>query len=616
MVVAQFRAHIVSFGSIPKPGEFCPFCNFAGQNSLVLFFCGGVTLLGKEILYRRLSEIGGRGYGAYKSIAGIYEFDSYTLFIDHVQSDPFAPPSRLRLRVAQRLAGFPRELYSTRPRRVALEDYLLRRFAWAIGTHARGRRGTGKSGLIAVDRCGQEVLERTGAMVNEDYVEIRFTVGLPSRGRTIDAREAIEIFFKELPAIVKDSLFYRNLDAKAIKQQVELVEDQEFLRSQLKERGLVAFVANGSILPRESGISDRPLAHGQVVPFVSPPELEVTLELPNAGPVLGMGIPQGVTLIVGGGYHGKSTLLRALERGVYNHIPGDGRELVITVPDAVKIRAEDGRSVERVDISAFINNLPYGQDTRAFSTSNASGSTSQAANIVEALEIGTSLLLIDEDTSATNFMIRDGRMQELVAKEYEPITPFIDRVRQLYENMGVSTILVVGGSGDYFAVADRVIMMQNYRPVDVTQRAKEIALRHHNSRRVEVQDELRGVTPRIPLPQAFTLEGRQKVKAKGTEEIVYGYMDIELQNLEQLVDPAQARAIAEIIRYAAKRYIDGRRTLREVVERVLADIEREGLDVISPFKGQHPGDLALPRAHEIAAAINRYRRLQVKQKML
>ncbi|MDQ0285769.1 putative ABC-class ATPase [Desulfofundulus luciae] len=569
----------------------------------------------QETLRSRLLDIDGRGYGAYKSIGGSYSFDRYTLFIDHVQSDPFAPPSRLRVRVDQRLASFPPELYATTPRRIALEDYLMRQFGRAISRHARGHRGTGKSGLIAIGHCGQEILERTGAVVNKKYVEIRFNVGLPARGRTITGWEAVRIFFEEIPAIVNESLFYKSLDAAALKQQVELVEDQEFLRARLDERGLVAFVANGAILPRESGVSDRPLTRGRVIPFQSPPELEVSFELPNRGTVTGMGVPRGVTLIVGGGYHGKSTLLRALERGVYNHIPGDGRELVITVDDAVKIRAEDGRSVEKVDISAFINNLPHGQDTRAFSTENASGSTSQAANIVEALEVGTRLLLLDEDTSATNFMIRDGRMQELVAKEFEPITPFIDRVRQLYEHLGVSTVLVVGGSGDYFAVADRVIMMQNYIPLDVTRRAREIALRHRDERRVEAVGTFNRITSRIPLPASFILEGRARVKARGIDEIVYGHMDIDLQDVEQLVDPAQLRAIAEIIKYAAKHYINGERTLREVVLAVLADIDREGLDVVSPFKGQHPGDYARPRVQEIAAAINRYRRLQVRQQL-
>ena len=165
--------------------------------------------------------------------------------------------------------------------------------------------------------------------------------------------------------------------------------------------------------------------------FVSPSSMEVTLNLPNHGPLKGMGIPKGITLIVGGGYHGKSTLLEALELGVYNHIAGDGREYVITESDAVKIRAEDGRSIKSADISLFINDLPNGKDTCCFYTEDASGSTSQAANVMEAIETGSRLLLIDEDTSATNFMIRDELMQRVVKRSQEPITPFIERVQWL-----------------------------------------------------------------------------------------------------------------------------------------------------------------------------------------
>ena len=181
------------------------------------------------------------------------------------------------------------------------------------------------------------------------------------------------------------------------------------------------------LLPRRSGVDDRPLEGGGVVPFRSPESLRVVLQAPNAGSVPGMGVPVGVTLVVGGGFHGKSTLLRALEAGVYNHRPGDGRERVVSDPDTVKVRAEDGRAVAGVDISAFIDGLPLGQDTHHFTTPNASGSTSQAATIVEALESGAHALLVDEDTSATNFMLRDRRMQSLVPKDAEPITPFQPR---------------------------------------------------------------------------------------------------------------------------------------------------------------------------------------------
>eukprot|EP00438_Fugacium_kawagutii_P004327 Skav220059 [mRNA] locus=scaffold1709:61262:63212:- [translate_table: standard] len=208
--------------------------------------------------------------------------------------------------------------------------------------------------------------------------------------------------------------------------------------------------------------------------------MEVSITLPHAGTVTGMGITRGVSVIVGGGFHGKSTLLHALQLGIYNKVPGDGREHVVCEPSAVKIRAEDGRSVKCTDISPFINNLPFGKlavmgtmalwkATTEFSTGDASGSTSQAANIIEALEVGAMSLLVDEaprrqtdDTCATNFMIRDEKMKALVAPDKEPITAFVRKVRPLFEELGVSTILVVGGSGDFFTVADAVIMMDEW----------------------------------------------------------------------------------------------------------------------------------------------------------
>jgi predicted ABC-class ATPase len=566
-----------------------------------------------EDLKRRLVAIDGHGYKAYQTLEGAYDFGPFTLYLDHAQSDPFAPPSRLRVRLSQKEAAFPSSLWQTPERRLGLEDFLTRACARACQEVARGHRGTGKSGLIAVQRAGQEILERTAVVVTPDYVEARLSVGLPAAGRRVLARQALAILTEEIPAIVERALRYRNLDARALALHVDTAEDQAVLRRALDELGLVAFVADGAVLPRESGASDRPLKEGRVVPFRTPPELAVEIDLPHRGRVRGMGIPRGVTLIVGGGYHGKSTLLRAIERGVYNHIPGDGRELVVTVADAVKIRAEDGRSVAGVDISPFISDLPFGQDTRNFSTPNASGSTSQAANIVEALEVGTRLLLLDEDTSATNFMIRDARMQELIPKAGEPITPFIDRVRELYQRFGVSTILVVGGAGDYLDVADRVIRMQNYLPADVTGCARAIAAARPSGRRPEPGRPLTRVTERIPLPESFALGAREKVKAKGTDTVLLGHEELDLANVEQLVDPAQANAIAAMLRYATGRYLDGRRTLREVIGAVFGDCARGGLEVISPWRGQHPGELAMPRPYEVAAAINRLRRLKVRQ---
>jgi len=502
-----------------------------------------------------LARIDGRGYKAYKELEGRYDFGTFTLLVDHVQGDPYAAPSRLRIKVPQKQAAMPARHYANRPRRIGLEDFLTRAFAAAIGRIARGNRGMGKSGLIAIDCGNQEVLERTSLFVSSSEVEARFVMGLPARGRSILGREAAAMFLDEVPQIVEASLFFSRLDADGMARHVDVVEDHAALHQILKEKELAAFIADGSILPRRSGIDPRPLKEG-AIPFVSPPAFRTVLHAPNRGEVAGMGVPCGITLIAGGGFHGKSTLLNALKYAVFPHIPGDGREYVVTDATAVKIRAEDGRSISGVDISPFINNLPYGKETTFFTTENASGSTSQAADIMEALEMGSRLLLIDEDTSATNFMIRDRRMQALVAKEKEPITPFVDRVRQLRETFGVSTILVMGGSGDYLDTADRVILMERYRPLDVTDRARKIVEEIVTLRRPEGSGPFGPLADRRPLPTSFDpSRGRREVKidARGMREILFGRERIDLSEVEQLVEISETRAVGEILHYFAKR---------------------------------------------------------------
>ena len=560
-----------------------------------------------------LRRIDGRGYKAYKDIQGAYVFGEFTLFIDHVQGDPFATPSRVRVQVTQGRAQYPPDTYRTKSRQVGLCDFLTRAFRHCIRQTVKGLRGTGKSGVIEIDSPGQEVLERTSVLINEDWVEARFVMGLPAAGRRILAREAEAMFFEEIPRIVSMSLKFQNNNQKGLYHHIKVSEDQDWLRTQLEHMGLVAFIANGSVLPRASGVDDRALARGRVVSFQSPPTLEVTVELPNNGPIKGMGIPKGVTLIVGGGYHGKSTLLDALERGVYNHIPGDGRDFVVTTSDAVKIRAEDGRRIEGVDISPFIRNLPFGHQTSSFCTDDASGSTSQAANIIEALEVSAKVLLMDEDTSATNFMIRDHRMQELVAKEKEPITPFIDKVRLLFEERGVSTLLVIGGSGDYFDVADTVIAMDSYLPRDVTKEAGEIAHKYKAERRHEGGQNFGDTTPRVPIAESFDpSRGRKEVKidVKGLRTLIFGRHTIDLSAVEQLVDRSQTRAIGDCILKASREHMNGRQSLNQILGRLVGEIERGGLDVLN---SRPVGNYALPRSFEISAAINRLRTLKVRQ---
>lgn len=561
-----------------------------------------------ENLRAKLLALDGQGYKAYKSIQGQYRFAEFHLSIDHVQGDPFATPSRISIQVNQQFAALSTELYSSPVRRIALEDFLGRALKQAIGQFVQGTRGSGCSGEIHIATSGQQVLVRNAVLLlaeGTEGVEARLTLGLPANNRRVAGGEAIAMFFEELPRVVTAALRYQNLDSDAVRQHVESVEDQQALRAWLQQESLVAFVADGSVLPRASGVDDRPLAEG-ALPLRAPDDLARSVQLPNAGEVRGLAIPQGITLIVGGGFHGKSTLLQALERGVYNHIPGDGRECIATVETAVKVRAEDGRSIARVNISPFINKLPFRRDTLAFTTSNASGSTSQAANIVEALECGAKLLLIDEDTSATNFMIRDQRMQALVAKDKEPITPLVHRVRDLYEQLGVSSIIVMGGSGEYFDVADNVIMMDNYEPINMTQQAKKLAkpfLETETSTYIAFKDS----SKRKPQEDVLSPKRGQravKIDTRGAHTLLYGEHQIDLSQVEQLIDIGQTRSIGLMIYYYTQHYANKGENLIDGLQKVLADAGQDSLDRFNPYK---TGDLALPRLFELAAAINRIR---------
>jgi predicted ABC-class ATPase len=556
-------------------------------------------------LQATLNRIDRKGYGAYRDLQGTYDLGTFSLTIDRVQRDPFAPPSLLRVRTRDN--RFSPGLFKDPVRRIAFEDFLTRGVEGAIRKVVRGNRGSGGSGRVEIQRTSQVVLPRTSMVVAPEYVEARMAVGLPARGRTVDARAARTVLLEELPEIVRRALTPEVVDRDRAGLHVETVEDAHHLRNLLPSLNLVAFVADGSVLPRESGASDRPLKEG-AVPFEAPEELRVSVDLPNRGAVSGMGLPEGVTLVAGGGFHGKSTLLSALSWGVYDHVPGDGREYVATRPDAVKIRAEDGRSAAGVDISAMIGELPGGRSTEDFSTPNASGSTSQAANIAEALEIGASLLLVDEDTSATNFMIRDERMRELVEKE--PISPFIDLVRPLHRALGVSTVVVVGGVGDYLDVADRVILMEDYEPSDATPRAREVASRFPS--RAPLGDrEMR--PPKMRRVRASSIDlrrgGRETARGRGLHTMELGRERVDLSYLEQLAESGQTEAVARVIgEFAAA---GESCEVKELVEEVLASISESGLDSLGNYKG-HPGELSLPRGQELAAAINRIRSLEVR----
>lgn len=555
-----------------------------------------------------LHSIDHRGYPAYKELTGQYNFQNYILSIDHVQGDPFASPSAVSIHIAGTAAGFPENMWKSYENRRALQDHLIRLFASETDHYSHRAGGSGKSGLIACSHPGQEILDRSACQIDpaDGNLIFRLYIGFPAAGRTVLAENLEKILFDFLPRCVQNSLFYKNIDRQALQKTIDLTEDQTFLRAEMKKRGLIAFIADGSILPRESGISQKPMKNA--VPFRSPEEDAMTLTLPHRGAVRGMGIKEGITLIIGGGYHGKSTLLQALERGVYNHIDGDGRELVLTDDTAVKIRAEDGRCVKNDDIFPFIRNLPNGKDTHAFSTEDASGSTSQAASVTEAIESGARVLLMDEDTCATNFMVRDELMQRIVSPDEEPIIPYSSTMRPLFMHNRVSTILVAGSSGAFFEKADLILQMDRYVPRDVTGKVRAIVLADRSG------------AVKSPDKSSFTWDfsvrkpvagnifsgrgGRIKTKTLGKDGFMIEHETIDLKGVEQIVDSEQTQCLAQILLVLSAQ-MDGRRPLQDLVGALNKKMQTEG--IAAAVSGRLPGNLALPRVQEIYAAVNRCR---------
>eukprot|EP01130_Rhizamoeba_saxonica_P005598 TRINITY_DN2233_c0_g1_i1.p1 TRINITY_DN2233_c0_g1~~TRINITY_DN2233_c0_g1_i1.p1 ORF type:complete len:617 (+),score=123.43 TRINITY_DN2233_c0_g1_i1:153-1853(+) len=566
--------------------------------------------MSSDMLLQQLNRIDGKGYGAYKDLIGEYIFPEFILSCDYVQGDAYAPPSSFTLKLSAEKTQYPSHWYSAKCRRTALADYLNRRFYTYINSSNFGNKlkgsgwGGSKGGDISIMKCSQAVLERTSVMVHESAeLEVRLTIGLPAQGRTILGNVARNILLEKVPQIVQNVLLMPSLDEDEVLQHLLCVEDQEFLRESIIKDDLIAFIADDSILPRKSGDSDLPMTQN-VVPFQSPESMRYEYELPNKGTITGMGIRNGINVIVGGGFHGKSTILNSIEFGIYNKVLGDGREFVVTNPFSVKIRSEDGRYVEGVNISPFINNLPLGKDTTYFRTEDASGSTSQAANLIEAIEIGATSILIDEDTSATNMLMRDKRMQMLVEKENEPITPLVFKIKQLRDEFSLSSVLVMGGSSDYLSVADSVIQMNNFIPLDATARAKQIIDNYPDTFDNEGGNCFGQITERYP--KSIRTGNKNKVVHKNLVNM--GNVELNLYGLEQLSEKGQTRSVICALEYLSKN-LDPSLTVRENIQAIDTRIETEGMDFITYRK---QGVNSRPRFIEIAQALNRYRLFRVR----
>nr|WP_086940986.1 ABC-ATPase domain-containing protein [Thaumasiovibrio occultus] len=547
-----------------------------------------------DILDHKLRKIDRQNYRSYYSIKGKYELPDMTLFIDTVQSDPFASASRLRVFRAWSLTDLAWLKEQSADYQRAARDYLTRVFAGY----------TQQENALSIDKPGQTILDRTSVLFTDAGIELRFRAVLPADGRSILAKKAFQLLTETLATFVRRTTIARELDIEALKQHCEHVENQVALRAQLDEHNLIAFVADNSVLPRLAGNSQQPLENA--IPFATPESLRVTLNTPHAGEISGMGIPKGVTLIVGGGFHGKSTLLNAIETGIYDHVLTDGRQWVVTSESAVKIRAEDGRCVHNLDLSPYINHLPGDRSTTAFSTQNASGSTSQAAWLQESLEAGASTLLIDEDSSATNFMIRDERMQALVASEQEPITPLVDRIAQLRDECDVSVLLVMGGSGDYLDMADTVIQMHDYQPVDVTEKAKAVVAAHPTQRLKEATDSLSRPRARklnVGGLNQLLQQGKFRIQAKDLASLRFGKEWIDLGALSQLSSASQLHTAGWI--WFALASQPG--WLAQPTKQIAQQLMGEWYSTLPPY-----GDFAKPRAIDVMAALNRLRSAQFK----
>ena len=560
-------------------------------------------------LVGHLHALDGRSYAAYKAIVGRYRAPAgWFLHIDRVQSDPYAPPTRIHVDVPTDLHGLAlldeADLLADVDRRLAVGDFLTREL------HA-GFRGT----ALSIASPGQEILERSSVILRPDeqkegagwVLEIRARLALPAQGRSIQGREASRIVGRDLVRELEEATDLTGERGDRLVRHVATLEDHRALRAVVARNGWVSFLADGAILPRRSGVSDEPLDGG--VPLQAPDSMAATVELPHAGSVRGTVVEAGVSVIVGGGYHGKSTLLSAIERGVYPHVPGDGRELVATVPDAVKVRAADGRAVTGVDLTPFISHLPAGRDTASFTTRNASGSTSQAASIIEAVEAGSTALLLDEDTSATNLLIRDSRMRELVAAEREPITPLVDRITALFRQRGVSTVMVMGGSGDYLDVADRVLLMDAYHLRDVTEQARRVVA--DQPRPLTELEDFAAPRQRVPDPAPpRTRRGPVRTRAQGTSTLLLDREDIDISDVGGVTDPGQAEAIAYALRALLEQRFDGVSPLRECLDDLEALLDDEGLDALTDER-ERPAFLVRPRMVDVGAAVSRYRKLEL-----
>ncbi|MDK2818888.1 MAG: ABC-ATPase domain-containing protein [Spirochaetota bacterium] len=524
-------------------------------------------------------------YTLYYGLLGEYNFEKFILSIDQVQADPFAQPSKMTIKVPFQNTEFDPSLIANPVRLYSFCDAIGRIFAQNVRIMTKDDKGSGNGGFCGIRYGAQKVIEGNSVIIKDDCIELKILIGLPAFGRTIAGNEAQELLLEELPNVIQKTLLEAKQENDYLLKFVQITERQHWLREECRNKNIVTFIANDSVLARASAINDKPMSHQKARAFLSPKELEQTITLQDGFQITGMAIPKGITLIAGGGFHGKSTLLTAISNAIYNHILGDGREYCVTDDSAVFLRAEDGRFIEGIDISPFIHNLPEYKSSTFFQTDNASGSSSQAANLIESLEMGSKLILIDEDISATNFLIRDSRMRNLVPDYKETITPLIAHMNNL-KKQGVSLIMVTGALGDFMNIADRVIVADNYDYTDQTQKAKEIMKQNPMEKINAPVFETRN--NRVIMGNSVSFVGKKGMALIDGEKghVKFGRESIDLSAWHHIYDFSQYGTLAAVLAYAKeKEYLN--QSPKEVWDRVSKDIEKYGWEIFSRVGFDH-----------------------------
>ena len=494
-----------------------------------------------KALYQKIRTLNGKNYGLYKSLAEKpWDFGDFVLEFLHVQGDPYAPASRVTIRAKLQILGYAAEWGGSFERRLALSDFLHRKLSRLVQ-----EKYPDKDAAVIFDVAGPEMLVRNSLWIDNGELRACLQVKLPGDGRKIQAELAAEILTMVLPDLVSAGLYYDRSDEGALQEHYRVLAERKEILSQLDAQGLCAFVPDGAVLPRASGLSELPLE--SAVPFTAPEQMAVTLNVCGRE-IRGMGIPKGISVITGGAFHGKSTLLQALTRSVYPHIPGDGREGIVIDETALRIGVEDGRSVRCTDLSLFVRDLPGGVSTKNFNTLSASGSTSEAANLLEAMEAGSQTFLIDEDSSAVNFLIRDVRVRKLLGDDREPLIPLTDRIKELAA-AGFSFILVAGACGDYLDLADNIIVMANYKAecAKLTPAPSTSSWRGEaptgSTEPAEVTKPRAFATYMQPLQKSVrptsAVERQVKVKLAGDTLLQIGFLVSDTSRLNTLVDKQQ-----------------------------------------------------------------------------